>query len=67
MATGGWDKCTLNNVEKFFISLNKWGWMPSLNTGRQWPATCVIPESMTAYCFCGFNKKKEVLRTVERV
>ena len=66
IALGGYNGRDLVSCEKYFVAVNKWTVLPSLNTPRQWPAS-VLLKSGKAFCFCGHQGPSKRLNSIESI
>lgn len=63
MASGGYDKRTLSDVERFNNQRNKWKTLPPLKEARGQHGSCVLPIGR-AFCFCGYSSKGKDLNSI---
>ena len=64
IALGGSRSANLNVCERYFVSINKWTGLPSLNTARYWPGSTLL-KSMRAFCFCGGLSPGTYMNSIE--
>ena len=67
IAVGGYTRLqNLNVVEDYLVCTNKWKSLPSLNTARILPTSCVLP-SKQAFVFCGSLGAGNYLNQIEKM